>query len=53
MTQDDDGQFRKITCVMVFGSYLRKASVPGDLDIGVALDPGSFRGASSAESFRG
>lgn len=35
----NDSRFRKISCVVVFGSYLRKASVLGDLDIGVALDP--------------
>lgn len=33
-----DDRFHKIRCVVVFGSYLRKASVLGDLDIGVALD---------------
>lgn len=39
INSSDDGRFQKIGCVVVFGSYLRKASVLGDLDIGVALDP--------------
>lgn len=43
INSNDDGQFRQITCVVVFGSYLRKAPVLGDLDIGVALDPRSGR----------
>lgn len=32
------GRFRKIRCVVVFGSFLRNVPVLGDLDIGVALD---------------
>jgi predicted nucleotidyltransferase len=43
INSNDDGQFRKIICVVVFGSYLRKAAILGDLDIGVALDPRSGR----------
>lgn len=39
LNASNDDRFRKIDCVVVFGSYLRKASVLGDLDIGVALDP--------------
>jgi hypothetical protein len=35
----NDDRFRKISCVVVFGSYLREAPILGDLDIGVALDP--------------
>lgn len=38
INSSDDSQYRKISCVVVFGSYLRKTSVLGDLDIGVALD---------------
>lgn len=38
INSSDYGQYRKISCVVVFGSYLRKTSVLGDLDIGVALD---------------
>jgi len=34
-----DDRFRKISCIVVFGSFLRKVCVLGDLDIGVALDP--------------
>lgn len=57
INSDNDGQFQKISCVVVFGSYLRKASVLGDLDIGVALDPKDERqlapeGLSLAEWFR-
>ena len=52
-----DGRFRKISCVVVFGSFLRKVPVLGDLDIGVALDPKDKRrlepaGLSLAEWFR-
>jgi predicted nucleotidyltransferase len=52
-----NSQFRKIGCVVVFGSYLRRAPVLGDLDIGVALDPKDERrlapnGLSLAEWFR-
>jgi len=49
INSNDDGQFRKISCVVVFGSYLRKASVLGDLDIGVALDPKDERWRPSEE----
>jgi hypothetical protein len=35
----NDNRFRKISCVVVFGSYLREVPILGDLDIGVALDP--------------
>ena len=50
-------RFRKISCVVVFGSFLRKVPVLGDLDIGVALDPTDKRrlhpaGLSLAEWFR-
>jgi predicted nucleotidyltransferase len=50
-------RLQKISCVVVFGSYLRKASVLGDVDIGVALDLTDERrlapeGLSLAEWFR-
>lgn len=53
----DGDRFQKVSCVVVFGSYLRKASVLGDLDIGVALDPKDERrlppqGLSLAAWFR-
>lgn len=52
-----DNRFRKISCLVVFGSYFRKAPILGDLDIGVALDPEDeeqtdFEGMSLAEWFR-
>jgi predicted nucleotidyltransferase len=52
-----DDRYRKISCVVVFGSFLRKVPVLGDLDIGVALDPTDERrlepaGLSLAEWFR-
>jgi hypothetical protein len=52
-----DGRFRKVSCVVVFGSFLGNAPVLGDLDIGVALDPTDERrlepdGLSLAEWFR-
>lgn len=52
-----DDRFRKISCIVVFGSFLRKVSVLGDLDVGVALDPTDKRwldpaGLSLAELFR-
>lgn len=57
INSSDDGRFRKISCVVVFGSFLRKAPLLGDLDIGVALDPTDERrlepaGLSLAEWFR-
>lgn len=53
----NDSGFRKISCVVVFGSYLRRVSVLGDLDVGVALDPKNERrlapdGMRLAEWFR-
>lgn len=35
----EDNRFQKISCIVVFGSFLRKAPILGDLDIGVALEP--------------
>jgi len=57
INSSDDGRYRKISCVVVFGSYLRKVPVLGDLDIGVALDPEDGKqldpeGMSLAEWFR-
>lgn len=57
INSSEDDRFRKISCMVVFGSFLRKVSVLGDLDIGVALDPTDKRrldptGLSLAEWFR-
>jgi hypothetical protein len=57
INSSSDDRFRKIGCVVVFGSFLREVPVLGDLDIGVALDPTDKQrldpaGLSLAEWFR-
>jgi hypothetical protein len=57
INSSEDDRFRKISCIVIFGSFLRKVPVLGDLDIGVALDPRDERrldpaGLSLAEWFR-